>query len=339
MQTIIRHGLMWLLLYVFYTYMMSSYCDDTLLRFTTNAVLVPLFMAAYYLLKYVQIPRLYNKDKLVLFGISVLISSFTFSAIMRLNDILWIDDFLGRTRKLPFFSLGKYLLNTVKFYTPAVALIAWEIHQNRQKNVARMQQLEKDKLATELKYLKAQINPHFLFNTLNNLYSYVLNQSPKAPDMIMQLSGILDYVLYKSQNETVPLVDEVDTISNFLKLEHIRYGDRLSIDYQTKGNLTLPISPLILLSIVENAFKHGVSGDIDHPKISIDILGSTDSISCKVWNTKSKLNGELNDAYKDGIGLSNIKRQLNLVYPKNHQLNIEETKDSFQVSLIIKINV
>jgi len=248
-----------------------------------------------------------------------------------------MDAYFGRDpNTIPWLTPGAYLLKTVRFYTPAMALLAWESHQERRRELERMQQLEKEKIATELKFLKAQINPHFLFNTLNNLYAYVINQSPKAPDIIIQLSAILDYVLYKSQHPTVSLKEEIETIEHFLKLEQIRYGDRLKVEYQTSGDTTLPISPLILLSIVENAFKHGASGDIDQPKIKVDIKEESSEIHCEVWNTKTKYEGELNDSYKKGIGLSNIKRQLNLIYPNNHELSIQDLRDSFSVNLTIK---
>jgi len=221
----------------------------------------------------------------------------------------------------------------VQFYSPAVLLIAWEAHIDRKLEQERIQQLEKEKLSTELKFLKAQLNPHFLFNTLNNLYSYVVTGSPKAPDMVLRLSGILDYVLYKSQQASVTLKEELEAIENFLALEKIRYGERLEVTYVNGGDTSARVSPLLLLSIVENAFKHGASGDIESPKIKIDIQEKDKRISCSVWNTKSKHQGELNDEYKEGIGLSNIKRQLNLVYPDSHQLQIDDEVNSFQLFL------
>ncbi|MEO1629100.1 MAG: histidine kinase [Bacteroidota bacterium] len=335
MQAFLRHALLWIAIYVIYTYMMSFY-DDYYERMIVNLINVPLFMLAYYTLKHIQIPLLYNKGRLIPFALSILLSSFAVGAICRINGYLWMDEFFGRNPdEIPFVTMGSYLLKTVRYYTPAMALLAWESHQQRRKELERMQSLEKEKLATELKFLKAQINPHFLFNTLNNLYSMVVTQSPKAPDMIMRLSGILDYVLYRSQTTSVSLGEEVKTIEHFLELEQIRYGDRLAVEYETKGNLSAPISPLILLSIVENAFKHGASGDIDRPKIKIDIAERDQNIQCQVWNTKGKHQGELNDAYKKGIGLSNIKRQLKLIYPAKHQLEIAETESEFSVNLTI----
>ena len=335
MRTFLRHMLLWVSIYVVYTYMMSFY-EDYQGRMVANLVNVPLFMVAYYLLKHVQIPYLYDQGKMVSFVLSIIVSSFAIASVCRINGVLWMDEFFGKSYDIPFMTMGAYLIKTVRFYTPAMAILAWESHQERRKELERMQELEKEKLATELKFLKAQINPHFLFNTLNNLYSYVVNQSPKAPDMIMRLSGILDYVLYKSQQKSVSLDEEVSTIEHFLKLEQIRYGDRLEVAYHTAGNMTAPISPLILLSIVENAFKHGASGDIDTPKIKIDIKEQYDKIHCEVWNTISRHKGELNDRYKEGIGLSNIKRQLNLVYPDRHKLVINELEDAFSILLIIK---
>ena len=128
----------------------------------------------------------------------------------------------------------------------------------------------------------------------------------------------------------------METIEHFLKLEQIRYGDRLRVDFRKEGALSSQVSPLILLSLVENAFKHGASGDIDSPEIRIEIREDATSICCNVWNTKSKYHGELNDSYKHGIGLSNVKRQLNLIYPKNHHLIIDDQEEFYSLSL--KIN-
>lgn len=335
MQTVFRHTIFWLVIYFMWTYMKS-----TSTSFSTylliNLVNVALYMIAYYTLKHIQIPQLYNKGKIVQFVISILISSFLLYLIWRLFGLWWIDKAKGYEDVHFYMSTVGYLTQAVQFYSPAMVLLAWESHNDRRKEQERNQYLEKEKLQNELKFLKAQLNPHFLFNTLNNLYSFVVNGSPKAPDMILRLSGILDYVLFKSQQDSVPLQEELDAIENFLELEKIRYGDRLEVNYTPSGDMTSKVSPLLLLSIVENAFKHGASGDIESPKINIEIIASQQFIKCDVWNTKSAHVGELNDAYKTGIGLSNIKRQLNLVYPKDHTLLIDEQETSYRISL--KIN-
>jgi len=242
-------------------------------------------------------------------------------------------DMYGGQRPFEFF--GEFLVRTLRFLSPSVLLLAWEYQYTRKQHLQRIRTIEREKLNTEIKYLKAQINPHFLFNTLNNLYSFVLTESPKALDMVTRLSGILDYVLTKSQERKVPLAAEVSTIEHYVALEKVRYGDRLQVTYESTGIKDQKISPLIILSIIENAFKHGASGDIDHPEIKIHISADDSDVHCAVWNTKSKYVGEINDDYKKGIGLSNIKRQLDLIYPASHTLEIEDTTSSFEVSLSI----
>lgn len=337
MRKIIIYGLFWLTIYLVWTYIRAN-GSCYAVYFQVNLVEVGLYMTAYFVLKKLQIPYLFNKGKILLFWCSIIMSSILLYLIWRVAGTLWLDELMEITNAR-FLSLSGFLRQSVQVYSPAVILLAWESYNDRQKELERIEQLEKEKIATELQFLKAQINPHFLFNTLNNLYSNVITKSPKAPDMVMQLSGILNYVLYRSQNKTVPLSEEVQTIENFLGLEKIRYGERLEVNYHAAKNLSLPISPLILLSIVENAFKHGASGDIDFPKIKINIMEVNEMIHCEVWNTKSKYHGDLTDAYKKGIGLSNIKRQLNLIYPDNHELFIENGEDSFNVVLSIRPQV
>jgi len=334
MQKYQRHILFWALIYLIWTYIRGSQESSYETYLIINLVQLSMYITAYYLLKRIQIPYLFDQGKFVLFVLSLITSSFLIYLYWRVWGVLWIDE-IGGYKHSRFCSLSGYLSQTVQLFAPAMILFTWESYIERQKEIDRMNQLEKEKISTELKFLKAQINPHFLFNTLNNLYSNVIIKSPKAPDMVMQLSGILDYVLYKSQNKTVPLNEEVNTIENFLSLEKIRYGQRLEVEYHAGEKLSLPVSPLILLSLVENAFKHGASGDVDSPKIKIDIREVENKIHCDVWNTKSKYTGELNDSYKKGIGLKNIKRQLNLIYPENHTLIIEEGKNTFNVMLTI----
>lgn len=335
MRTVTKHILFWLVIYFLWAFMKSSGGKNYLTYLQVNLVNVPLYMLAYYSLKHLQLPFFYNRNKIVLFGLSLLTSSIILYTIWRVAGIIWLDELRGLKGRIKFMFFADYLIQTVQFYSPAMALLAWELHQERQRELERIHQLEKEKITTELKFLKAQLNPHFLFNTLNNLYSFVVNGSPKAPDMILRLSGILDYVLYKSQNKEVYLKEEVETIEHFINLEQIRYGDRLAVNFTQAGNMSVSISPLLLLSLVENAFKHGASGDIDNPKINIEIVEKNSSIYCAVWNTKSKYQGELNDAYKKGIGLSNIRRQLNLIYPDLHELTISDEEDIFKITVTI----
>ncbi len=313
---------------------MLSINEDLYQIMILNILHVFLYVLAYYFLRYVQIPFLYDKAKKWQFVLSIILSSIILFGLWRFGLKL-LDGVRGIESESHYIPLADYLVKVIRFYSPAMALLAIEFHFEGKKEKQRVRQLEKEKLSNELKFLKAQINPHFLFNTLNNLYSSILSDSPSAPDMILRLSSILDYVLYKSQNNTVSITEEINTIENFIILEKIRYGERLEIDFQKNIKHNGPISPLLLLSLIENAFKYGTSGDIDEPKISIEINEERERLTCQVWNMKSKYSGKLFDQDKKENGLEKLKRQLQLVYPKKHELVIEENETSFEVTLII----
>lgn len=334
MPRFIRHSIFWLAIYLVWTYIRGNQ-TSYIIFFQVNFIQLIMYMAAYYTLRHGQIPHLLNRGRIFAFSLSILAMSIVLFGFWRGMGLLWLDDLRG-FHNASLFKWSEYMLQTVQVYAPAMILLTWETYRDRQKEIERIHQLEKEKLVGELKFLKAQINPHFLFNTLNNLYSNVITKSASAGDMVLQLSNILDYALNKSQQATVPLSEEVGIIKNYLALEKIRYGDRLSVEHGVDADLSLPVSPLILLSLVENAFKHGASGDIDHPKIRIGIKSFRGEIRCEVWNTKSRYKGELNDSYKKGIGLKNIRRQLDLIYPDRHTLVIDDNVTSFNILLTIQ---
>ncbi len=334
MRELKRHALFWILIYLIWTYIKSNGRDNVEVYLIVNLFNVAIYMAAYYTLKHIYIPYLFDRKKYLLFALSILGTSILLHLFLYINDITWAHELGGwKARSLTF---KYYLQRAIQNYSPAMILLAWESHLNSITEQKRIQELEHEKLNTELKFLKAQLNPHFLFNTLHNLYAQVITQSPKAPDMILQLSGILDYVLYKSQKKTVQLSEEVDIIEHFLALEKIRYGERLQVQLNVSGNLAVPISPLLFLSLVENAFKHGVTKELDQAIVKIEIKKLSDSIMCTVWNTKSNFYEVKRDDHRKGLGLSNIKRQLKITYPDTHSIQIDEENKSFCVVVTIK---
>jgi len=333
MTTKVRHTIYWLMIYILWTFMKSSGGNEIGQFLKINLVNVPIYMAAYYFLKHVQIPTLYNKRKLLLFFLSILASGFVLYTIWRIAGVLWIDALCGYDKS--FMKFDRYLVHLVQFYSPAVLLLAWEIQEDRQKETQRLVELEKEKISTELKYLKAQLNPHFLFNSFNNLYSLVITEDPKAPQMVLQLSAILDYILYKSQKDEVTIAEEIQVVKEYIALEQIRYGDKLDVELEVDGDTGRLISPLIILTLVENAFKHGASTDIDNPRIKIEVNATSTNVFCHIWNTKSLYKGESKDPHKNGIGLKNVKRQLALRYPEQHSIEIQETEKAYSVKLTL----
>lgn len=196
-------------------------------------------------------------------------------------------------------------------------------------------ELEKQQLATELRYLKQQVNPHFFFNTLNSLYGLSLDNSAKTPEAILQLSSIMHYVLHESNKQEVPVADELIVIENFIELEKLRYADRLKLKFEKENiNETVSIAPLLLLPLVENAFKHSLQ-KVEKEKVDIFIKGVTHGQDF-IFSVTNTAFPEVNDLRKaSGIGLENLNRRLELLYPGQFVFTTTVNKNLFTVTLEI----
>lgn len=198
---------------------------------------------------------------------------------------------------------------------------------------AREVQLEKEKVVAELQFLKNQTNPHFLFNTLNNLYALARKQSEKTPEAILQLSRFMRFVLYDTNKPTIPLAEEIQMIGNYISLEKLRFGERVKVAFETPDHLEgYRISPLILLPLVENAFKHGASEMEDSGFINIRLGLENGLLQLSVENS---MNARSKDK-EAGIGLTNLKRQLDLQYP-GHELSSTSTGATYTANLTLNL--
>lgn len=190
--------------------------------------------------------------------------------------------------------------------------------------------LQKENMEAQLKVLKAQIHPHFLFNTLNNIYSHTRNVSPTASKMLMELSDMLRYILYEGDQKQVPLTKELKLLRDYIELEQLRYGNKLEVTVNYPSNAEqYSIAPLLLLPFVENCFKHGTSNVLEHPWISLHLHINNDVLYMKLLNGKA----EETPAHKSGIGLQNVKERLRLLYPEQYDLQVINEPDVFIVNL------
>jgi sensor histidine kinase YesM len=198
------------------------------------------------------------------------------------------------------------------------------------------EQLANEKTKAELQLLKAQIHPHFLFNTLNNIYFFTLSGSPKAPEMINKLSGLLHYILNECNQPLVPLQKEITMIHDYTALEKIRYGEQMAmtIDIQEDGTEKL-IAPLLLIPFVENSFKHGASRMLTNPWVKLRISVENNMLHFLIMNSRPI--DEEPQLTKGNIGLKNVKKRLQLLYPGAHELNIVSELESFAVYLKIRL--
>ena len=196
----------------------------------------------------------------------------------------------------------------------------------------RLQQVEKEKLSLELNSLKTQINPHFLFNSLNSIYSQALAKSDQTPETVLELSNLLRYMLYEVGEEKVPLAKEVEMLENYIELQKLRLEAGSKVGFTVRGDLEgVMIAPLLLFPLVENAFKHGMKNDSKQAIIDIQLKIGAGIVFC----IKNKL-GQIDDVEKGkygGIGLENVKRRLELIYPDSHEFEILKTATEFEAKL------
>lgn len=197
-------------------------------------------------------------------------------------------------------------------------------------------QLQKENTESQLRLLTAQVHPHFLFNTLNNIYSQTQLESPKGSKMIMGLSDILRYILFEGQKPMVRLKKEMQLIHEYVNLEKIRYGNKLTITISTPDSTKdLYIAPLLLLPFVENCFKHGTSKVLENPWIDLIISLNDTTLFMKIKNGKGPLKDH--DPKHSGIGINNVRQRLNLLYHGKYDLNINEGEDFFEVEMRVEL--
>jgi hypothetical protein len=194
---------------------------------------------------------------------------------------------------------------------------------------------EKEKAEVELKALKAQINPHFFFNTLNSIYSMSIDKDERLPDTVLQLSGLMRYFLYESKDNFVPLEKELVAVNDYIALQKIRSGDKLQVTVKIEGETAgQKIAPLLLITFLENAFKHGVKASTGNTFINLSIQISSNYLDFTIENNKGIVDEVETNVYK-GVGLENVKRQLELLYPGKHKLDISDSEARFIVKLQI----
>ena len=232
---------------------------------------------------------------------------------------------------------GNYL---VVFLAVAIKLVGqWYSMERKTMNLEKESiEIELKLKEAELKLLKAQIHPHFLFNTLNNLYGLTLKQSEKSPEVVLKISSLLDYMIYRSTQPWVRLEEEIGYILDYISLEELRY-DNLKLDVSCDEAINdYFIAPLILQPFVENAFKHGTGKDISSPWIKILLkLKNSDELYFSIFNSKSHNPEEDSAERAAGIGLKNVKERLNIIYPESHSLEIDDGKESFRIILTLKL--
>ena len=232
---------------------------------------------------------------------------------------------------------NKFFYSTFIIALPMIFLVALSLILHVWQLQEKARQLENDKLQAELNFLKSQINPHFLFNTLNNIYGLALSGSTKVPALILKFSDYLSYTLFEASAQGVPISKEIELIESFIELEKERFGNRLKVKFSKEVlREKLQITPLLLMPFVENAFKHGIRDETRSAKVEIELKVTGDLLQFRVFNTVPDIK-ELSRTDSMHIGLKNTKRRLNLLFGENHSIDIDAKRTSFEINLTIKL--
>lgn len=295
---------------------------------------IALLIAIAYINVHYLLPKFLLKGKYWQYFSLVLLSVAGYLLIQALFDILLYGYVLGPMRRDRLWETISYNFFSTLWYIGIVIAFKLSIDWYEQKRI--LQRTAFEKLQAEVSYLRSQVNPHFLFNALNNLYSLTLKKSDAAPDVVLKLSGMMEYMLYDSDDAAVPLEREVQYLQDYVALEKLRYGEQADIQFVTEGNMTgLNIAPLLLLPMVENAFKHGASRTASATWLHCTVKATGNELFITVENGKQK---EAKTVSKGGIGLLNLTRRLELLYPDKYDLDIRNREDKFYISLRLQLS-
>lgn len=334
--TIAAHSLIWVLLLVipyvstdqvFNALDPASDVQYLLLCLVLSAVLIIIFYFNYFFLlpKYLVSKKYW---RYFLFLLLTIATVFLLSGV-----ILHFSDFnlqtLAITNPIVEKIIPVIIVNAILLWLLSiVSSILWTIYN-------RLKQTEGEKLSAQIASLKSQINPHFLFNTLNNIYATAMDTSPKTADMVDKLSEMMRYTMKDTQLDFVLLEDEINYINNFIELQKLRLDRSVKLEYRTLENIpALQIAPMLLIPFVENAFKHGVNSE---QKSHIKIEMTTNKKEFKLIVVNNKVNIQQETSERSGLGIENTKHRLNLIYPSKHLLVTNDTEKEFSVSLYINL--
>jgi len=327
------HSLFWVLYYgLTVTLYLSLREHLQVAHYVTTAVMILLEAGVVYLNLYIFIPRFLYTRRYATYALALFAAMAICPLLFQLFEYgyaIFIEKFLSP--KMHIFGLGNWFIGLIQCVYVLGLATGIKFVKDTLINQQIQKEREKQYLETELKFLRTQIQPHFFFNTLNNIYSLTLKKSDQAPEIILKLSNLMSYMLYESTAAFVPLAKEIDYLHNYLDVEQLRFGSRLTIAFNIEGETTgIQIPPMILILFLENSFKHGVKNNISNILLTICLRVEEDHL---LFHVENPLSEEEKDPNAKGIGLSNVRRRLDLLYGHRHTLDIREADGRFLVTL------
>ena len=336
-RVLLLHVSFWCVYLSFFLYQLTSRGSEVdwqrVLIVATNQVTFALIIS--YLNYFFFLPRFLTK-KSVWRYLMEFIFPFALLMFMRIHIERYLID--GYTYQEEYLYRTRFvvqLITTNLFIVIFVGMLRFAVDWFELEG--KRKELENEKLLAELNFLKAQINPHFLFNTLNNLYYLAYTKSENTTEVIAKLSQMMRYMIYESNHAKVSLQKEIEYMENYISLERLRLNDQIPIKFEVKGSIeNVWITPFIFVTFLENAFKHGVSNNNPNAWVNISVELLDGQCIYRIENSKLEEKADIHE--KSGIGLQNVQRRLELSYPGKHQLMMEDKEDRYIVKLNLTLN-
>lgn len=324
--------------YVLYMALHEAWMDRDQLTFSLAPQFltdIPISILLTYINLYILMPAFYYRKRFANYVVTLSLLLLAGGVLDRyFTYLVWVpwdklhDPVAYQAENKSFFIWVRILKNAVETYPLVAVTMLIKLMRNANEQEKYLREVENQRHSAEMGLLKAQLNPHFFFNTLNSLYALTLKGSDIASGVVLRLSELMHYMLYDSNYNQVGLSEEIKHLENYINIEQLRFADRLDVTFRHSGEITgKTIAPLLLLPFVENAFKHGIDNDFNRIAISLKVEGAR--LFFKMENSC-----QLTDQPKrNGLGLVNVKRRLQLVYPDRHELIIQKIGETFEVDL------
>jgi two-component system LytT family sensor kinase len=332
------HVVFWCFIFCFSAAYISVIGEDRVVSLYNLALRIPFIILCCYLNLYVLMPRFYYGNRLVLYAVAVMGLIFSLNAINLFLLEAFVDSPICPTtfEADATFNSSNYLYKSFYLFTLVGLTSGIKLSKSHYVERQKADAIEKEKLQTELSLLKSQIQPHFFFNTLNNLYALTLKKSELAPEMLLKLSDLMSYGLYEAEAASVPLEKELEHIRNYVELESLRLGNRFTVQFQVDGNMEAKhIPPLLFLPFIENCFKHSTIQGVNK-SIIVKITIEGNSINLRTSNPFD-FSAKPSLEKKGGLGLKNAHRRLQLLYRGKYSVETQTENGVYQLFVSISL--
>lgn len=338
-KKVVYHSIVWLSLFALLLFLSDNFEMGYVHVITNQVVKVMVLMGIVYMNFYYFMPKYLDVK---LFGqYFIMLTGFIFVLTSGEITVLYLKAFfldqaftLRSQKEIIDSQISIFLVNLMVGYSATMSKITvdWFTHQRER------QRLLTQTMQSELRFLRSQINPHFLFNTLNSLYALTLKKSDDAPDIVLKLSEMMRYMLYECNERFVDLSKEINYIQNYLDLERVRHGNKGTITFESEGEPgKLQIAPLMFIPFLENAFKHGLNAQFENGFVDSILIIEGKNVHFHIENSKAPAAPSISNKKSGGIGLQNVRRRLELLYPNKYELMVKDTPNTYIVDLNIEV--